>query len=92
MKHRKNSVLKNISKESIRINKKRNILVIIVLSLAATLLSSIFLYGFGVSQSKINHVKDTAQIVLHAIPTEPGYAARARKGYFLDRRIFANRC
>lgn len=79
MKHRKNSVLKNISKESIRINKKRNILVIIVLSLAATLLSSIFLYGFGVSQSKINHVKDTAQIVLHAIPTEQGMQLEQEK-------------
>lgn len=72
MKHKKIAVLKNISKKSIRVNKKRNIFVIIVLSLAATLLSSIFLYGFGVSQTKINHVKDTAQIVLHAISEEQG--------------------
>ena len=72
MSHESAFTLKKISKKSIRANKKRNIFAIIVLLLATTLISSILLYGFGVSQARVNHTEDTAQIVLHAISKEQG--------------------
>ena len=66
------AIVKRISNRSISANRKRNIFTILTIALASALLSTIVLYGFGVSQETQNLNKKTAQIVYHAISEQQG--------------------
>ena len=57
------TIIKRISSRNISANRKRNIFIIITITLASTLLSAITLYGFGITQKTKNLNKKTAQIV-----------------------------
>jgi len=66
------AVVKRLSNRNIAANRKRNIFTILTIALASALLSTIVLYGFGVSQERQNLNKKTAQIVYHAISEQQG--------------------
>lgn len=66
------TIIKRISSRNISANRKRNIFIIITITLASTLLSAITLYGFGITQKTKNLNKKTAQIVYHAISEKEG--------------------
>lgn len=48
------TIIKRISSRNISANRKRNIFIIITITLASTLLSAITLYGFGITQKTKN--------------------------------------
>ena len=55
-KNNNGSVIKRISKSSLKANRRRNIYIIITIALSACLMSSLALLALGVKQEKINNV------------------------------------
>ena len=66
------AIVKRISNRSISANRKRNIFIVLTITLASALLSAIVLYGFGVMQETQNRNQKTAQIMYHAISEGQG--------------------